>query len=166
LATTGCACEPALRQVGRATPAGRPGHRLDRSQLAGARVRLTDPAVGVRRLVLLVTSPRVAPGLLTWDAWQAVHAGPVFTNDQDHPQLPALAAAGVVVEAADPELPPVGLVRLLRSAAQGSGPQHSGTATWLAGPAGDEPMARALADLAVQAADVGSDLEMEVLHGS
>ncbi|MBV9292575.1 MAG: nucleoside triphosphate pyrophosphohydrolase, partial [Frankiales bacterium] len=110
---------------------------------------MTNPPGGTRRLVLLVTSPRVAPGLLTWDAWVALHAGPVFTNDQDHPQLPALAAAGVVVESVDPELPPVGLARLLRSAAQ-----DSGTATWLAGRSGDEAMARALADLAVQAADV------------
>ena len=47
------------------------------------------------RLVLLVTSPRVAAGALSWDAWSALRAGPVFTRDQSSPQLPALEAAGV-----------------------------------------------------------------------
>jgi XTP/dITP diphosphohydrolase len=113
------------------------------------------------RLVLLVTSPRVAPGALTWDAWAALRDGPVFTRDQDHPQRPALEAAGVAVEAVDPELPPIGIARLLRSAAR-----EAGTATWLAGAGGDEDVARALGEMGVQSADAGAELHTEVVHGS
>jgi XTP/dITP diphosphohydrolase len=113
------------------------------------------------RLVLLVTSPRVAPGALTWDAWRALHAGPVFTRDQDHPQRLALAAAGIVVEAIDPELPAIGIGRLLRSAAR-----DDGTATWLAGPGGDEDVARALGEIAMQSFDAGDLVETEVVHGN
>jgi XTP/dITP diphosphohydrolase len=113
------------------------------------------------RLVLLVTSPRVAAGALTWDAWQALRSGPVFTRDQDHPQRAALAAAGVAVEAVDPEHPPIALARVVRSAAR-----EQGTATWLAGAGGDEDVARALGELATQTADAGAPLEIEVIHGS
>ncbi|MDQ1696346.1 MAG: hypothetical protein QOJ03_1699 [Frankiaceae bacterium] len=113
------------------------------------------------RLVLLVTSPRVAPGALTWDGWSALRAGPVFTREQDHPQRPALEAAGIAAEAVDPTLPPLGIARLLRSAAR-----ESGTATWLAGAAGDEDIARALGEVATQSGDAGERLDMEVLHGS
>jgi XTP/dITP diphosphohydrolase len=113
------------------------------------------------RLVLLVTSPRVAPGALTWDAWTALRAGPVFTRDQEHRQRGALEAAGVPVEAVDPELPGIGIARLLRSAAR-----EAGTATWLAGASGDEDVARALGELATQSAEVNDPLETEVVHGS
>src|SRR5437868_14934940 len=48
------------------------------------------------RLILLVTSPRVAPGLLTVEAWDALRgAARVLCGSPDHPQLPALAAAGI-----------------------------------------------------------------------
>jgi XTP/dITP diphosphohydrolase len=113
------------------------------------------------RLVLLVTSPRVAAGALTWDAWSALRSGPVFTRQQDHPQRPAVEASGVAVEAVDPTLPAVGIVRLLRSAAR-----EAGTATWLAGAGGDEDVARALAEVAIQSADAGDELEIEIVHGS
>jgi XTP/dITP diphosphohydrolase len=115
----------------------------------------------VNRVVLLVTSPRVAAGILTWDAWSALRAGPVFTWEQEHRQRPALGAAGVVVESVDPELPAVAVARLLRSAAR-----ESGTATWLAGTGGDEDVARAMADVASQSAEAGDELEIEVLYGS
>jgi XTP/dITP diphosphohydrolase len=50
------------------------------------------------RLVLLATSPRVAPGLLTLDAWEALRtADRVFTGDPAHPQLPALQSAGIEI---------------------------------------------------------------------
>ncbi len=55
------------------------------------------------RLVLLTMSHRVAPGLLSWPAWQALRsADAVFCGDPDHPQLPYLREAGVTVEAATP----------------------------------------------------------------
>ncbi|HEU5033309.1 MAG TPA: MazG family protein [Mycobacteriales bacterium] len=108
-----------------------------------------------------MTSPRVAPGMLTWDAWSALRSGPVFTADQDHPHRPALEAAGVAVEAVDPTLPPVAVARLLRATAR-----EAGAVTWLAGPGGDEPVVRALGEVAMQSADAGDPVEIEVLTGS
>ncbi|WP_260868041.1 nucleoside triphosphate pyrophosphohydrolase [Streptomyces sp. SAJ15] len=60
---------------------------------------LGDPG----RLVLLTTSHRVAPGLLSWPAWRALRAADrVLCADLDHPQLPYLREAGVDVERAEP----------------------------------------------------------------
>ncbi|MGK5632727.1 nucleoside triphosphate pyrophosphohydrolase, partial [Streptomyces sp. URMC 123] len=55
------------------------------------------------RIVLLTTSHRVAPGLLSWSAWQTLRtADRVLCADPDHPQLPYLREAGVEVETAAP----------------------------------------------------------------
>jgi XTP/dITP diphosphohydrolase len=51
-------------------------------------------------LTVLTTSPRVAPGLLTWQAWSALRDAAVVTAPEGHPQLAALAAAGVTVTVA------------------------------------------------------------------
>ncbi|WP_327236284.1 nucleoside triphosphate pyrophosphohydrolase [Streptomyces sp. NBC_01317] len=51
------------------------------------------------RIVLLTASHRVAPGLLSWPAWQTLHAADrVLCADPAHPQLPYLREAGVTVE--------------------------------------------------------------------
>ncbi len=61
----------------------------------------TEAAPG--RIVLLTTSHRVAPGLLSWPAWQALHAADrVLCADGAHPQLPYLREAGVTVDEAAP----------------------------------------------------------------
>ncbi|AOP45473.1 nucleoside triphosphate pyrophosphohydrolase [Streptomyces lydicus] len=58
---------------------------------------------GTGRLVLLTTSHRVAPGLLSWPAWQTLRAADrVLCAEPDHPQLPYLREAGVEVETAAP----------------------------------------------------------------
>ncbi|MGW6721386.1 nucleoside triphosphate pyrophosphohydrolase [Streptomyces sp. NPDC054995] len=55
------------------------------------------------RIVLLTASHRVAPGLLSWPAWQTLHAADrVLCSDPDQPQLPYLREAGVRVELATP----------------------------------------------------------------
>ena len=120
------------------------------------------------RLVLLVTTPRAAGGALTWDAWSALRSGPVFTRDQDHPHRAGIEAAGVAVEAVDPELPAIGIARLLRATAR-----EAGTAVWLAGSGGDADVARALGDVVTQAAPDGAapggmtdPLEIELVHGN
>jgi XTP/dITP diphosphohydrolase len=113
------------------------------------------------RLVLLVTSPRVAPGALTWAAWEALRGGAVFTREQDHPQRQALAAAGIVTEAVDPEHPPAAIARILRDAAE-----RDGAAVWLAGPGGDDDVGRALGDLATRHQQLDDPIEIEVVHGS
>jgi XTP/dITP diphosphohydrolase len=51
-------------------------------------------------LTVLLSSPRVAPGLLTWQAWSALRAADrVLAGSAEHPLIPALTAAGVVVPA-------------------------------------------------------------------
>lgn len=58
---------------------------------------VNDSAPG--RIVLLTTSHRVAPGLLSWPAWQVLRAADrVLCADPAHPQLPYLREAGVEVE--------------------------------------------------------------------
>ncbi|MGV9451803.1 nucleoside triphosphate pyrophosphohydrolase [Streptomyces sp. NPDC003635] len=55
------------------------------------------------RIVLLTTSHRVAPGLLSWPAWQALRsADSVLCADGAHPQLPYLREAGIRVTEAAP----------------------------------------------------------------
>ncbi|WP_329384668.1 nucleoside triphosphate pyrophosphohydrolase [Streptomyces sp. NBC_01351] len=56
------------------------------------------------RIVLLTTSHRVAPGVLSWPAWQTLHAADrVLCADPGHPQLPYLREAGIEVEQASPD---------------------------------------------------------------
>jgi XTP/dITP diphosphohydrolase len=62
------------------------------------------PADAPGRIVLLTTSHRVAPGLLSWPAWQLLRtADRVLCADGAHPQLPYLREAGVAVDEAAPE---------------------------------------------------------------
>lgn len=62
-----------------------------------------DAAVAPGRIILLTTSHRVAPGLLSWPAWQALHAADrVLCADGTHPQLPYLREAGITVAEASP----------------------------------------------------------------
>lgn len=60
-------------------------------------------------LIVVTTSPRVAPGLLSRHAWRVLEEGPVRTGSADHPHLPYLAEAGVEVEVVVPD--PAALVR-------------------------------------------------------
>ena len=48
-------------------------------------------------LTVLLSSPRVAPGLLSWQAWSALRAADrVLAGSGGHPLIPALTAAEVV----------------------------------------------------------------------
>lgn len=61
---------------------------------------MTDdvPSEPTGRIVLLTTSHRVAPGVLSWPAWQTLHAADrVLCADPGHVQLPYLREAGVEV---------------------------------------------------------------------
>jgi XTP/dITP diphosphohydrolase len=61
----------------------------------------TQTATG--RIVLLTVSHRVAPGLLSWQAWETLRgADRVYCADPAHPQLPYVREAGVTVETAAP----------------------------------------------------------------
>ena len=88
-------------------------------------------------LTVLLTSPRVAPGLLSWDAWSAMRgasrvlagSGSAGSGSGGHPQVAALVSSGVTVEVVDTPASDVeGLAALLSSAAA------SGPVVWLAWP--------------------------------
>jgi XTP/dITP diphosphohydrolase len=52
-------------------------------------------------LIVLLTSPRVAPGLLSWKAWQALRSADAVLAPAGHPQLPALDEADIRYQVAD-----------------------------------------------------------------
>lgn len=107
------------------------------------------------RLLLLVTSPRVAPGLLSVDAWDALRSARVLVASDDHPQATALSAAGITLELAAPD--PVALVD-----AAATGP-----VVWLGSPDGDPGLADGLAaEVAARAGRRVATPVIEVLTGS
>jgi XTP/dITP diphosphohydrolase len=103
------------------------------------------------RIVLLVTSPRLPAGLLTAAAWDLVREYPVFAAAETA-QSEALRAAGADVTRTDTPVPD------LLAACAGDG-----TAVFLAGPTGDQLMAR---DLGLRLARDPGLAEMELQYGS
>ena len=136
---------------------------------------MTEPSYDapMDRLVLVANTHRVAPGLLSWPAWEELRSGDVCCADAAHPQLPFLEAAGVDVTVLSPDDGPQGqrvsyllgggdpaaaaLAHLFRERARGGR-----TAVWLASAGGDPAFVRALGDLAAREGGV----EMEVVYGS
>ncbi|WP_405751597.1 nucleoside triphosphate pyrophosphohydrolase [Streptomyces sp. NBC_00012] len=102
------------------------------------------------RIVLLTASHRVAPGLLSWPAWQALHAADrVLCAGPDHPQLPYLREAGVTVEHSAPTAQ-----ELVDACAGGR------SVVVLAGGEGDQPLTDGLARLAGSGRVRMPDLEL------
>ena len=103
-------------------------------------------------LTVLLSSPRVAPGLLTWQAWSALRAADrVLAGSGGHPLIPALTAADVVPVVADlPTADAASLAAFLSSEAADA------SVVWLA-PQGTELDPVLLSGLSVP---------YQVLHGS
>ncbi|HCT75173.1 MAG TPA: nucleoside triphosphate pyrophosphohydrolase [Micromonosporaceae bacterium] len=102
-----------------------------------------------RRIVLLVTSPRLPAGLLTADAWDLVRAHPVLAEAETE-LTTALRASGATVEIVQPS------ADLLLERAQP-------VAVWLAGPGGDEFLAR---EIGMRLAREPGLAELELMYGS
>ena len=115
-----------------------------------------SPTTPAGRLVLLTTTHRVAPGLLSWPAWQTLRgADRVLTADADHPQLPYLREAGIEVEIAE--------LRARELAAEAAVPGR--TVVVLTGPAGPGDaggggLAEELAGLAVSGQTAMPEIEL------
>ncbi|WP_433552741.1 nucleoside triphosphate pyrophosphohydrolase [Micromonospora zamorensis] len=104
------------------------------------------------RIVLLVTSPRLPAGLLTSAAWDVVRQHLVLTGAESE-LVTAVRQAGAEVTVVDgPATQP-----LLDAVAT------HGTVVWLAGPAGDEALAR---ELGLRLARQPGLAEMELMYGS
>ncbi|MCX5431173.1 nucleoside triphosphate pyrophosphohydrolase [Streptomyces sp. NBC_00257] len=102
------------------------------------------------RIVLLTASHRVAPGLLSWPAWQTLHAADrVLCAEPDHPQLPYLREAGVTVEHSAPTAQ-----ELVDTCAGGR------SVVVLAGGEGNQPLTDGLARLAGSGRVRMPDLEL------
>ncbi|MDT9691148.1 nucleoside triphosphate pyrophosphohydrolase [Streptomyces sp. P9(2023)] len=109
-----------------------------------------EPAADPGRIVLLTASHRVAPGLLSWPAWQALRgADRVLCADENHPQLPYLREAGVAVEHARPAAQ-----ELVEACAGGR------TVVVLPGGEGDQALTDGLARLAGSGRVTMPDLEL------
>ncbi|MER7330212.1 MULTISPECIES: nucleoside triphosphate pyrophosphohydrolase [unclassified Micromonospora] len=104
------------------------------------------------RIVLLVTSPRLPAGLLTAAAWDVVRRHPVLTGAESE-STTALRTAGAEVTVVDG---PATQALLDAAAAHG-------TVVWLAGPAGDESLAR---ELGLRLAREPGLAELELMYGS
>jgi XTP/dITP diphosphohydrolase len=101
------------------------------------------------RIVLLVTSPRLPAGLLTAAAWDVLRALPVLAAAESD-QTEALRAAGVEVRIVAPTADEV-----LRAA--------DPDVVWLAGPGGDQDLAR---ELGMRLAREPGLAELELMYGS
>jgi len=120
-------------------------------------------------LVLLLTSPRVAPGLLSRAAWQVVEAADaVCCADLGDPQPQALVEAGIAVE----PLPaggtavsnlPSGVAALARELVHRAATSRL---VWVGSPDGDPGLTDALAAELSRVAGTQDPPEVEVLVGS
>ncbi len=107
-------------------------------------------------LTVLLSSPRVAPGLLTWQAWASLReASRVLTGSAGHPQLPALTAAGVIPEIVELPADAAGQAAFLSAAVAAA----EGPVVWLA-PPGDGAVAGLLAGLSA------AGIQVRVLNGA
>ena len=109
------------------------------------------------RLTLLLSSPRVAAGLLTRDAWDVLaSAAAVLARDEDEAQAVAVAESGMPVAHVGAE-PPPSLARLLADRAE------QGEVVWLGSADGDPGLTDALA---AEVSRRPEPPEVEVLVGS
>jgi XTP/dITP diphosphohydrolase len=101
-------------------------------------------------LTLLATTHRVAPGLLTWRAWDALRSAAAVRLRDGHPLLSSLRDAGIAPETVgEPD------AALLVADARDA------DVVWVAAPEGDEDLMREVGTLVVN-----DPLDVEVLHGS
>jgi XTP/dITP diphosphohydrolase len=107
---------------------------------------------------MLVTSPRVAAGLLSADAWFALQSGPAYLSETAAAHSDPLTKAGVAVHPIDPGLGPRAVAQTLIDSAR-----ELGTATVVVGPERDQALIGAVEDLLAGASD---RIAFEVLDGS
>jgi XTP/dITP diphosphohydrolase len=111
------------------------------------------------RLVLLSTSARVAPGLLSWHAWSVLREGRVVAADEQHPLLAYLLDADIDVEVLAPA--PAGESALAEDLLARAA--HADPLVFVLPQVGEETFARALTTLLIGAVDAPA---VEVLPGS
>jgi XTP/dITP diphosphohydrolase len=112
----------------------------------------------VGRLSLLVTSPRVAPGLLTRSAWYAVESASArLCRDVSEPVVDAIVESGLEVDPVGPELSAPDLARLLVDRSSGA------DVVWLGSSDADPGLTDAIAS---EVSRLEEPPEVEVIVGS
>lgn len=109
-----------------------------------------------RNLTLLITSPRVAPGLLSREAWTALDRAHAVWAREGEPQALAILDAGVTVELRADESPDV-LARLLVAAGS------DGEVVWIGSSDGDPGLSDAIA---TEVTRLSEPPDVELLIGS
>lgn len=111
----------------------------------------------MRRLVLLATSPRVSPGLLSRDAWRAIEsADRVLVADPDEALPLALVDDDIAVERIEADSPHERARELV-------GATSGGAILWVGSPDGDPGLSDAIA---AEVSRLDEAPEVEVLVGS
>ena len=112
-------------------------------------------------LKVVLTSPRVAPGLLTHPAWAAFTEADAVLAASSTPNVMALEAAGYVVELVDGDAHDH-WARMSSAAASGA------RVAWLVGDDGEPGLIRLIADALHRGAEAGVPPEygIEIVHGS
>jgi XTP/dITP diphosphohydrolase len=124
---------------------------------------VTSPGAAAEpgRVVILVTSPRVAPGLLSWGAWEALGgADVIYAADLEHAWAQALDDADVTVEDLA-QVPVAERAGRLVEASDGGR-----TALWFGSPDGDPGLTDAVAEHLGRRAVAGRPPDVELLTGS
>jgi XTP/dITP diphosphohydrolase len=114
-------------------------------------------AVSAHRLTLLLTTPRIAPGLFSRDAWTSLtNAAHVLTRDEDEMQLIAIQDSGIPATHLGEQLP-AALARLLVDRTD------DGEVVWIGSADGDPGLTDALA---AEVSSRDDPPEIELLFGS
>ncbi|MFC0861954.1 YabN family protein [Sphaerimonospora cavernae] len=100
-------------------------------------------------LIVVTTSPRVPPGLLTPAAWKALSDGRVLTGRADHPYLPYLAEAGIKVEVIALAADSAAVSATISAPADVARRSRTEKLVWLAAQDGDEAFMRAVGHAAL-----------------
>jgi XTP/dITP diphosphohydrolase len=107
--------------------------------------------------MLLLTSPRVAAGLLSSDAWRALSEGDVLVGHADEPQVQALQDAGLQVQApAHPAGPALGRDLVTRA-------RDGGNVVWIGSSDGDPGLSDVIAG---EVSRLSDPPDVEVVLGS
>lgn len=109
------------------------------------------------RLTLLLSSPRVVPGVLTREAWQALDGADAVLGRSDEPQVLAVADAGLAVAPPEHDDPPALGRELVAKAVAGD------DVVWVVSSDGDPGLTDAVAMEVSRLADAP---EVEVVLGS
>jgi len=115
------------------------------------------------RLVLLVSTPRIAPGLLTREAWTTLEQAYAVRGLPEEPQTAAVVEAGIAVEAPDAASGPDDPAVLARALVDLTDQAGERPVVWVGSSDGDPGLSEAVA---VEVTRLAEPPDVELLIGS